>query len=95
MVKRTEIHIPINEITRVSFSCDECAAIITVDLAEENQRKGIPEKTNEKFCPICNTRLIRPVSDLLMTLMEVRRLAAAKDIEKNAFHMVLSESRNE
>lgn len=95
MVKRTEIHIPIDEITKVSFSCDGCEAVITVDLAEENQRKGIPDNVDKKFCPVCGTRFIRPVSDVLIALMRVRELAAAKDLERNAFHLVMGELDDE
>lgn|SRR3990167_962223 len=95
MVRRTEVHIPVHEITKVSFSCDDCHAVITVDIAEKNQRKGISEKINEKFCPACNCRFIRPVSEALIALMAFYEKASAAEIEKSDLHLVISEPADE
>ena len=95
MVKRTEIHIPVREITKLSFSCEDCHAVITVDITERGQRKGIGEKINEKFCPACNCRLIRPVSEVLMALIDFHEKATAGEIEKSDFHLVISEDETE
>lgn len=95
MVKRTEIHIPIREIIKLSFSCEDCGAVITVDITEEDQRKGIAEKIGEKFCPACNRRFMRSVSEVLIALTAFYEKATAKEVEKNDFHLVISESTDE
>jgi hypothetical protein len=95
MVKRTEIHIPVRDITKLSFSCEDCHAVITVDIAEKGQREGIPEKINEKFCPVCNRRFMRSVSEALMALMAFCEKATAVEVKKNDFHLVISESTDE
>lgn len=83
------------EITNLSFSCEDCHAVITIDVTEGNQREGIPEKVGEKFCPVCNRRLMRPVSEVLIALMTFCEKAMAKEVEKNAFHLVISEPEDE
>ncbi len=92
MVRRTEIHIPVGELTRVSFSCDDCGAVITIDVAEDRQRSGIGEKINEKRCPACNCRPIRPVFEALIALMTFHEKATAEGIGETDFHLVVSES---
>lgn len=95
MVKRTEIHIPVSELTRVSFSCDDCGAVITIDIAEGRQRAGIGEKIYEKRCPACNCRPIRPVFEALIALMAFHEKATAEGMGKTAFHLVVSEPDEE
>ena len=95
MVRRTEIHIPIREITKLSFSCEDCHAVTTIDIAEKGQREGIPEKISEKFCPVCNRRFMRSVSEALIALIAFCEKATATEVEKNDFHLVISESVDE
>ena len=95
MVRRTEIYIPVGEVTKLSFSCEDCHAVITVNVAEKDQREGIPEKISEKFCPVCNRRLMRSVSEVLLALMAFYEKATAKEVEKNDFHLVINEPTDE
>ena len=57
MVKKSELYIPLAELTKVAFACDNCRALIVVDLSNDEQRKTIEDQ--EKYCPVCKHRFHR------------------------------------
>lgn len=57
MVKKSELYIPLAELTRVGFACDRCEALVIVDLSNKEQRKSL--EGQEKNCTVCGTRFNR------------------------------------
>ena len=55
MVKKAAIHIPLEELTRISFACDHCRTMIIVDINDAEQRKYMT--ASQKQCPICEYRI--------------------------------------
>lgn len=91
MVRRTEFHIPVKELTKVSFSCDTCQAVIIIDTDELKQRKKITNLSEEKRCSACGSRFAHDLFTALAAIIAFSDLARDKKLEKCALHFVLSD----
>jgi hypothetical protein len=76
MVRRTEIYIPIKQLTRLSFSCTACRAVIVINIAEDRQRKRVQEDIREKCCSVCGARIERTIYEALIDLISWYQKAA-------------------
>jgi len=76
MVRRTEIYIPIKQLTKLSFSCTTCRAVIIIDIADDRQRKKIQEDIVEKWCSACGARIERTIYEAFIDLISWYQKAA-------------------
>jgi hypothetical protein len=63
-MNKSTIHIPLENLKRVSFACDHCHATITVDISNPEQKKTIGA-AGQQACPIC---LYRMKPDIFLAL---------------------------
>lgn len=90
MIRRTEIYIPIKQLTKLSFSCTACRAVMVIDIADERQRKKIQEEIREKLCPVCGTRFERTIYEAFIDLISWYQKAA--DLKEDVHFIVTDES---
>ena len=88
MVRRTEIYVPIRQLTKLSFSCTACRAVIVVDIADDKQRKEIQEEIGDKWCSACGTRFDRTIYEAFIDLIGWYQKAANL---KEDVHFIVSD----
>jgi transcription elongation factor Elf1 len=86
MVRRTELYIPVKQLTKLSFSCESCNATIVIDIADAKQRKELQEDITDKWCSACGERIERTIYESLVNLIQWYQ--TAKDLKADVHFVV-------
>lgn len=93
MVRRTEIYIPIKQLTKMSFSCTACRAAVVIDIADDKQRKKIQEEIREKLCSVCGARFERTIYEAFIDL--ISGYQKAENLKEDVHFIVTDEPEAE
>ena len=93
MVRRTEIYIPIGQLTKLLFSCTTCRAITIIDIADDRQREKIQRDIGDKWCAACHTRFDKTIYEAFIDLISWYQKALK--LEEDIHFVVTDEPESE